>query len=262
MRVFRQTVVDTWRLLVNNPVLLLPEAVLVFGPVVVVLLVTILASTAGLIGATLLSLMVLLMLAFFPALSSGLMVMCRETVLQGQASWQAFQNGLGNFYWRLVGGFLLLMLASGLLMLPFISGVQPGLEQLSSLPSSGVNPPSIEGLEFPSGFQRQLLFMLLFQLILIFSVSMWQPAVAFADTGILAGIDQSLRFVFAHFLPVLILFFGQWGIEAVLTLFSGSLSGFGGMLLSLAAVPLTVGVGAFFRLAMYYLYHQLSERSQ
>ena len=223
-----------WPLFRRKTVLWLPQ-------LVAALLVSTLGAGAGSGVASPVLLIPILLVA--PAVAGGLYQACWQAASTGDTDWAAFARGARTFYLPVVGGFLLLSLAGGVLLMPFVQSgaVTPG--PLLALP----NPILALASRTTGGVAARLLLTAF-----LFFLNLWPAALLWDREGILGAAEGSLRQVARHWRPVLSLAMLLWSTTALPLVVSGNgaLAQMAGGLLSVLATL----VSAFARLLFFVLY--------
>lgn len=126
-----------------------------------------------------------------PAFAGGVMSLFSAAVRGSEAGWAAFREGLGRYYWRVVGAFLLFIVVSLLVTIPV--GLTAARLSLPTSVAASATRPSLALLPILARDPVLIVFAL-GALAIHFFVLYWSPAVALGDRGVFGGIASSVRF--------------------------------------------------------------------
>lgn len=135
-----------------------------------------------------------------PAFASGVMSLFGEALRGREAGWSAFRDGLGRYYWRVAGAFLLFMLVTLLISIPV--GITAAGAGLATSAATTVAQPSLAGV-LSIAHHPALAIVALAGLAIQFLVLYWSPAVALGDRHVFAAVASSLRFAVRQWKPTL-----------------------------------------------------------
>lgn len=122
-----------------------------------------------------------------PGFLSGLLTANREVSQKGRATWADFFAGLGTYYWRVVGGAIILGLVAGIL------GGLLGVPRRETCLFQIAEGSSLFMAILHSQATPGLLLAAVVDYFLIIAVFLWYPAVALDNEKVLSAIGRALQ---------------------------------------------------------------------
>jgi len=181
MAQFKALLYDTYRRM-WFPVVWLPSVVLSIAPSVFTVYM---ANRGPLMDPGSLGWPVLFFVVSIPAIISGSAWAIKTLLERDLAGWTDFWQGLGKYYWRLVGAALLLVLCAFAALWPILKALSMAIE-----PYELMDPQNL----FSTAFWGIGLVIFIVMLIARYFLSMWLASLAMEDTGILRAVRLSASF--------------------------------------------------------------------
>lgn len=158
-----------------------------------------------------------------PAFAGGVMAMFGEAVRGRAAGWEAFRDGTGRYYWRIVGGWALVVTIAVLVTAPVFAAAARGAAR-DLAPSLGTlgAAPSVRLLEAVVR-EPALAVPFLVGLLIDFLFVYWAPALVLGQRTTFAAAASSMRFAVRAWLPTLLAVLANLAVTGALRAGVGAL---------------------------------------